>query len=115
MNKILYSIFSFIWYLFSLLPLWFLYGVSDFLYYPLFYLIRYRRKVVRQNLLNSFPEKDIPEIIRIEKAFYSFFCDYMVETLKLYSITGKTMSKRMTFGGLEELQAAMGRDKSCVV
>ncbi|NDV58027.1 acetyltransferase [Bacteroides sp. 519] len=115
MNKILYYIFSFIWYLFSLLPLWLLYGVSSILYYPLFYLVRYRRKVVRQNLLNSFPEKDISEIKRIEKAFYSFFCDYVVETLKLYSITGKTMSKRMTFGGLDKLQAAMGTDKSCVL
>lgn len=115
MNKLFYNLYLVIWYLFSLLPLWFLYGVSSLLYYPLYYVLRYRRKTVRQNLLNSFPEKELPEIIQIEKKFYAFFCDYAVETLKLCSITEKTMRKRMTFSGMDKLQEAMGKDKSCVL
>ena len=75
-NLIYYSVF-FLWYLLSLLPLRFLYFISDLLFYPLYYCIRYRRKIIRNNLSNSFPEKDLKEIVQIEKQFYSFFCDYM--------------------------------------
>lgn len=67
-------------------------------FYPLYYCIRYRRKIIRNNLSNSFPEKDLKEIVQIEKQFYSFFCDYIVETLKLFSISKKQLMRRMTFG-----------------
>ena len=50
--KILYSIF----YLLSLLPLRVHYFFSDMLFPLIYYIIRYRRKVVRKNLVNSFPE-----------------------------------------------------------
>ena len=64
--KVVYYIVFFFWYLLSLLPLRFLYIFSDVLYYPLYYCIRYRRKVVRQNLTGSFPDKNEKELIRIE-------------------------------------------------
>ncbi len=99
-NLIYYSVF-FLWYLLSLLPLRFLYFISDLLFYPLYYCIRYRRKIIRNNLSNSFPEKDLKEIVQIEKQFYSFFCDYIVETLKLFSISKKQLMRRMTFEGLK--------------
>ncbi len=101
-NLIYYSVF-FLWYLLSLLPLRFLYFISDLLFYPLYYCIRYRRKIIRNNLSNSFPEKDLKEIVQIEKQFYSFFCDYIVETLKLFSISKKQLMRRMTFEGLDEI------------
>jgi KDO2-lipid IV(A) lauroyltransferase len=67
-NLIYYSVF-FLWYLLSLLPLRFLYFISDLLFYPLYYCIRYRRKIIRNNLSNSFPEKDLKEIVQIEKQY----------------------------------------------
>lgn len=66
--KLLYYFVFCGWYLLSLIPLRLLYVVSDVLYVPLYYLVRYRRKVVRKNLTASFPEKSIGEIIRIEKS-----------------------------------------------
>ena len=101
--KVVYYIVFFFWYLLSLLPLRFLYIFSDVLYYPLYYCIRYRRKVVRQNLTGSFPDKNEKELIRIEKQFYHFFCDYMIETIKLFSISKKQLKRRMTFGGIDEI------------
>ena len=101
--KLLYYIIFTIWYLLSLLPLCVLYLLSDLLYFPLYYGIKYRRKVVRTNLTNSFPEKTKEEIIRIEKQFYHFFCDYIVETIKLLSISKKQLTRRMTFGGTDEI------------
>lgn len=107
-----YLIFAF-WYIASLFPLRLLYIFSDLLYFPLYYCIRYRRRVVRQNLLSSFPEKDLDEIVRIEKGFYSYFCDYLVETIKMFSISEKQMRQRMQFEGLEQVKEAFDAGHSC--
>ena len=49
-------------YLLSILPFWVLYGLADFLFIIIYYVARYRRKIVRKNLRNSFPEKGEKEI-----------------------------------------------------
>jgi KDO2-lipid IV(A) lauroyltransferase len=54
-------------------------------------------------------------IIRIEKRFYSFFCDYTVETIKLFSISEKNIRRRMTFEGVEDLIRETENDKSCIL
>ena len=51
-------------------PLGFLYLISDIAYPILYYIIRYRRRLVRENLCGSFPENSPKDIDRIEKAFY---------------------------------------------
>ncbi|MDR0833967.1 MAG: lysophospholipid acyltransferase family protein [Candidatus Symbiothrix sp.] len=92
-----------------------LYFISDILYFLAYYVFRYRRKVVRKNLLNSFPDKDLKEIVKVEKKFYAFFCDYVVETSKLCFISEKEIKKRITFDGMEQVMQTMGNDKSCVL
>lgn len=101
--KIVYLLTFCFWYLLSLLPLKALYFFSDLLYYPLYYCIRYRRRIVRKNLIGSFPEKSTSEIISIEKKFYRFFCDYLIETIKLFTISKKQLMKRMTFEGMDAM------------
>lgn len=101
--KIVYYIIFIFWYLLSLLPLRVLYLFSDLLYFPLYYGIRYRHRIVRANLIGSFPEKELKEIIQIEKEFYRFFCDYMMETIKLFSISKEQLRRRMTFSGVDEI------------
>lgn len=98
------------WYLLSWLPLCVLYLFSDCIYYLLYYCIRYRRKVVRKNLVNSFPEKSLKEIIDIEKGFYAWFCDYVVETIKLRTMSAEELQKRMVFEGLETVYADMEKN-----
>lgn len=77
----------------------------------MYYAIRYRRKIVRRNLVLSFPEKNLKEIKDIEKKFYSFFCDYALETLKLLSISPESMAKRMKFEGFDEVNASLAEGK----
>lgn len=101
--KIFYFLILCFWYPLSLLPLRVLYFLSDLLYYPLYYCIRYRRSIVRRNLTGSFPEKESKEIVRIEKEFYQFFCDYVVETIKLLTLSKKHLMKRMTFEGIDTI------------
>lgn len=91
-----------IWYVLSLLPFCVLYAISDVIYFFVYYIIRYRRGTVRDNLESSFPEKSPTEIVAIEKKFYHFFCDYIVETLKFCSISDKEMHRRMIFKGIEK-------------
>ncbi len=79
------------------LPFRVIYALSDFLYYIIFYLIRYRRQVVFQNLRNSFPEKSQTEINKIAKAYYRHFCDLTVESFKMFAITEEELKKRFVF------------------
>lgn len=82
----------------SLFPLRFMYLISDVFLYPVIYhLVRYRRKVVRRNLSNSFPEKDEKEIRNVERKFYHQFCDIFFETIRILGMTEDEAKKRMVF------------------
>ena len=64
----------------ALLPMWALYILSDILYVLIYKIIRYRVKVVRQNMKASFPEKSDTELRRLEREFYHHFADYVAST-----------------------------------
>ena len=114
-ENILYSPLYLCFKLHAMLPLRVLYILSDILFFPLYYIIRYRRKMVIENMKNSFPEKDDKEILRIERAFYHHFCDYIVETIKLMHISDKEMRKRTQFYGIELLDKATAEGRSCLM
>ena len=98
-----YILFVPLW-LLSLLPLRVLYWLSDGLWVIVYYAVRYRRSLVRQQLADSFPEKSEQELRDIERRFYRLFCDYIVETIKLMSLSHEEMKRRVTFEGFETLQ-----------
>lgn len=83
-------------YMLSLLPMWVLYRLADMGYLLIYYVLKYRRGIVRQNLVSSFPEKTNSEIVNIEKQFYRWFADYFLESIKLLSISRKQLAKRLT-------------------
>ena len=105
--------YTYIW-VHSKLPFRVLYVLSDILFLLVYRLVGYRRKVVRKNLKASFPEKGADELKGIERGFYHFFCDYIVETMKLMTITPEEMKKRMVFKGLEGLEKDLNSGRSCV-
>lgn len=110
--KILYYIILAVWYVFSLLPLRVHYVISDLLFWLLFKVVRYRRDVVRKNLTESFPEKSEEELQKIERGFYHFFCDYLVETVKLMTISQEEMKRRIVFKGSELIDEIIGSGQS---
>lgn len=81
-------------YIFSLLPFWVMYLVSDFSYFLLYYVLKYRKKIVLDNLAIAFPEKTEEERKKIAKKFYQYFTDSFIETWKFLSISKKEMEKR---------------------
>ena len=99
----------------ALLPLRVLYGFADIFYVLTYHIVGYRRKMVRKNMTNSFPDKTEQEIIQIEKEFYHHFCDYFFETIKLLHISDQEMKQRMKFQGLDVLEEAMKDHKSCIM
>ena len=101
--------------LMSLLPFCILYTISDSLYYIVYRVLAYRRNVVRENLRTSFPEKSKEEIVTIERDFYHWFCDYLVETIKMISISHKEIKKRMIFNGTDVIDQMVREGKSCAV
>lgn len=85
----------------SVHPYWLLYLKSDFYYLMTYHVMRYRRKVVRQNLLRSFPDKSHKEIKAIEKQFYRNLCDLFVEAPKMMRMGSEGYRKRITFTNTE--------------
>ena len=108
MTKLVYWLF----YLISLLPLRVLYCVADFEYLVVYYVLRYRRKLVRKHLTTAFPEKDITEIKRIEKKFFHWFCDYFLEAIKLLSISEKELRRRFIVTNANELEECFKNGQS---
>jgi len=89
--------YPFLW-LLSLLPFRALYVISDYFLYPIvYYLAGYRKKVVYDNLRNSFPQKSDQEIDTIAKKFYHHFCDIIIETIKLINISEKDYKQRVKY------------------
>ena len=97
-----------------MLPFWILYLFSDILYLLLFHVVKYRRKVVKLNLKNSFPEKSVADRLDIEKRFYQHLSDLILESIKTLSISPKSMKKRFVFSNLNELTKYFEQGKSVI-
>lgn len=92
----------------SFLPLRVLYAFVQGVVYPLvYYVVRYRRKVVRRNLTASFPEKSKKEIIRLEKQYYHWFCDLFAEIIYSWRISDKEIRERLTIINQDEVEKAV--------
>lgn len=109
--KLLYGV----TYLHALLPFSVLYLISDILYLLIYYVVRYRRKLVRRNIKNSFPCESEKKIIRIEKDFYRHLCDYFVETIKTLHISDEEVQKRMKFENPEMINRLTASGNSCIL
>ncbi len=79
------------------LPFGLLYLLSDLLYFVVFYIIRYRRKIVFDNISRSFPDKRQEETRRIIKQFYKNYSDVIVEVIKSQKMSRSEIEKRVHF------------------
>ena len=103
-DKVQFALLTFVLKAIAIWPLRVLYVLSDLIYPLVYYIVGYRREVVRKNLTHSFPEKTEQEIKEIEKKFYRHFCDYVMETVKLMHISDEEMRRRMRFTNPEYIE-----------
>lgn len=100
-HKIIYWFtYAGMWLLASL-PFKALYALSDVLCFLMYRVVRYRLRVVRGNLQRSFPEKSVEELRSIERTFYHYLCDYMLEEVKMLRISFDELTRRMEYDNKE--------------
>lgn len=99
----------------SKLPYKLFYGLSDFAFFLVYYLVGYRKKVVYKNLKLAFPDKPEAEIRQIRKKFYHHFCDLFLEMAKTLSISEAELKKRFVVKNPEEMKRLESLGKSYII
>jgi KDO2-lipid IV(A) lauroyltransferase len=84
--------------------MWILYRFSDALFCVLYHGIGYRRRVVAENLRNSFPEKSANELESLTRDFYRHLCDLILESVKGCTISRKEIARRHCYANIELLE-----------
>lgn len=87
------------------------------LYFILRYVVRYRLKVVKENIARSFPEKTDEEQMKIVNNFYRHFVRQNIESLWFLFISEKEIKRRFVFDNIELLErfALEGRNMTAVI
>lgn len=98
--------------LFAAMPYWFkYYVVENLLFFLLYYVLRYRRKVVWTNLRNSFPDKSDAELWIVRRRFYRTLAEIFVDTVDLARNNRAKACEKLTIEGFEQqAQQVRGRD-----
>ena len=97
------------------LPFALIYLVSDAMFFLVYRVFGYRKKVVFANLRNSFPDKSEDEIKKLGKRFYKYLCDIILETLKTTAWTEATVRKRTKFTNPEVVKELYDQKKNFLV
>ena len=115
MNLLVYIlVYPFIW-IISRLNFTSIYLISDLLYYILYYIFSYRKKVVRKNLELAFPEKSKMERRRIERENFRNLTDIFLETFKSNNIKEKDLRERFKFKNPELLEKIYNNNQEVIV
>lgn len=88
----------------SVLPHWLFYGFSDKVFFIVYHVVGYRRKVVQKNLKLVFPEKEASDIRRIEKAFFKHMCDMFLEMVKTMNLSKEDVREKYKILNIEVLR-----------
>ena len=107
-------VYPLIWFL-SKLPFRVLYVISDLVFFILYYIVGYRKDVVRFNLKTAFPAMDEVTLKKTEKRFYHHFCDLFIEVIKTLSISEQTLRDRYLFTNIEVLQKYIDKGQPVIV
>ncbi|MCB9224051.1 MAG: lysophospholipid acyltransferase family protein [Crocinitomicaceae bacterium] len=99
----------------SYCPLGVLFFFSSIVGFLTYYVVRYRRAVVRLNLVHAFPKKSKKEIIKIEKAFYKRFVDFIFESIKAVSISHKELMRRTSIKNADLIEKLHKDGKNVIV
>jgi KDO2-lipid IV(A) lauroyltransferase len=99
----------------SKLPLGILYPTFYFFYLNIYYIFGYRKKVVLQNINNSFPNKTEKEKKLIAKQFYIYLSQLFAESIKNLSITKDQLLQRITVKNPEIMDQLYTQNKSVIL
>lgn len=113
--KFLFWIVKIIFGIINILPFRIKYILSDILSPILNHVVKYRKKVITENLKKSFPEKSKTQVKIIIKGFYLHLTDLIFEILKLNTLSETELFRRVTVSGEEILTTLAEKKKGVVV
>ncbi|MFV8356110.1 lysophospholipid acyltransferase family protein [Flavobacterium sp. XS1P32] len=106
--------FPFLWVV-SILPFRIFYWFSDFIYIIVYYIIGYRKKIVKANLVLALPHLTDKERLIIEKKSYHHMCDMFLEMIKTMTISAAEMNRRFVVTNIELVKEYEAKGKSTVL
>jgi len=92
-----------------------LYIISDLIFFLIYYVVGYRKKVVMQNLKKSFPVNGKRENKRIARKFYRQFCDTLIEGIKGLTMSREDIHERMYNRNPKLLDKYFNQGKSVII
>jgi KDO2-lipid IV(A) lauroyltransferase len=99
----------------SKLPFKAIYIFADLSFLLIYYIINFRKKLVYQNIYNSFPNLSEADHKKIKKNFYKNIVDIFMESLKFFSIKEKQILKRVTYTNLDILEQIYDDGRNVIV
>ena len=112
MQFLVFILFYPLLWLISILPFRLLYLLSDCIYFIVYRMVKYRKRIVRHNLAIALPHLTDDERQSIEKKFYKHLCDMFLEMIKTLSISKSEIEKRYKFTNLEVYHELEKKGKS---
>ena len=106
--------FPFLW-MVSILPFRIFYWFSDFIYIIVYYVIGYRKKIVKANLVLTLPHLSDKERLFIEKKSYRHMCDMFLEMIKTMTISVAEMNRRFVVTNIELVKEYEVKGKSTIL
>lgn len=106
-------VYPFLW-LISLLPYRPFYLFSDVVFFIVYRIVGYRKKVVAANLSLVFPEKSAAERHVIMVNFYRHMCDMFLEMVKSLNLSKEEVKQRYQVQNIE-LMLALEKSKSTLI
>lgn len=100
---------------FSRFPEKILYGFSNILAYCLFFVVRYRRETTWKNIVKAFPDMSDHERKGIEKKFYKYLADIVVEILMLSNMKNEDLLEKVEIVGLDQVETYMDNNQSVIL
>lgn len=95
--------YPFLW-IISKLPYTLFYLFSDFVFFLVYSIVGYRKKVVYDNLKLVFPEKSEKELKTIRRKFYGHMCDMFLETVKTMDLSKEDVRKKYHVTNIEVIK-----------
>ncbi|WP_297335797.1 lysophospholipid acyltransferase family protein [Algoriphagus sp.] len=101
--------------LLSRLPLPALYIFSDLIYLIARFVIRYRKKVIDENILHAFPQLTAIERKQVRNRFYRNFTDTFAETIKMLTISEAELRQRFHVVNQELIDQEVQKGRSALM
>lgn len=115
MQAIAFYLFYPLLWMISRLPTRLAYGISDFAFFIVYYIIGYRKKVIINNLKVAFPEKSENELQLLCKKTTQHFCDSFIEVIMSMGMSHDEMRNRFIYTNLDLIHKYRAQKRPIIV